>query len=91
MKRNSQPPLKRDDVPEFVGQIIDIFEDFLDSRGIIVQNPERDEDPNLDPESSANLYGSDYGELQDAIEETLVNWGLSGSRHNSDLDDKGVT
>lgn len=46
--------------PELIGNIIDIFEDFLDEKGIIVPNPERDEDPELDAESSANIYGEDY-------------------------------
>ena len=73
-------PLRRDDVPEFVGQIIDIFEDFLDDRGVVLDNPERNEDPNVDPGNTANIYGTDYGELQDAIEETLVNWGLAARR-----------
>ena len=73
-------PLKRDDVPEFVGQIIDIFEDFLDDRGVALDNPERNEDPNVAPGNTANLHGPDYGELQDAIEETLVNWGLAARR-----------
>ena len=29
---------------ELKGQLIDVFEDFLDSRGIVIPNPERDED-----------------------------------------------
>lgn len=33
--------------PELIGNIIDIFEDFLDDKGIIIPNPERDEDPEL--------------------------------------------
>ena len=74
------PALKRDDVPEFVGQIIDIFEDFLDERGVILENPERNKDPGVDPESAANIYGSNYGELQDTIEDTLVNWGICHGR-----------
>ena len=43
--------------PELIGNIIDIFEDFLDDKGIIIPNPEKDEDPELDAESSANIYG----------------------------------
>ncbi len=34
--------------PELIGNIIDIFEDFLDDKGIIIPNPEKDEDPELD-------------------------------------------
>ena len=77
---NAAPPIKADDIPEFVGQIIDIFEDFLDARDIILNNPERDEDENLDPEESANIFGTDYGELQSAIEETLNNWHVAERR-----------
>ena len=49
--------------PELIGNIIDIFEDFLDDKGIIIPNQERDEDPELDAESSANIYGEDYDSL----------------------------
>ena len=77
---NKAPIIKTEDIPELVGQIIDIFEDFLDERGIVLQNPERDEDENLDPENSANIYGTDYGELQDAIEATLYNWNITETR-----------
>lgn len=60
---------------EFIGQIIDIFEDFLDDRKVILDNPERSE-PGVDPESAANIYGTDYGDLQSALEELLANWGI---------------
>lgn len=59
---------------EFVGQIIDIFEDFLDEKGIILDNPERDEDEDLDPEEAANIFGSDYGIIQTRLEDMLDNW-----------------
>ena len=57
---------------ELVGQIIDGFEDFLDKRGIVLANDEKADDP----ECAANIYGTDYGELQTYIEDTLRNWGL---------------
>lgn len=64
-------------VNEPVGQIIDGFEDFLDRRGVVLDNPERDEDADVsDPDTMANIYGSDYGELQTYIEDTLRRWGL---------------
>ena len=56
---------------EFVGQLIDIFEDFLEARGVTLDNPERDTDPD-----AAIIYGNDYAQLQSAIEDTLQNWGL---------------
>ena len=50
--------------PELIGNIIDIFEDFLDDKGIIIPNPEKDEDPELDMESPANIYGEDCNGVQ---------------------------
>lgn len=69
--------LKRDDVPEFVGQIIDIFEDFLEERNIVLHNDER-EQPGTD---AAIIYGTDYGQLRSYIERTLENWGLINSNN----------
>lgn len=56
---------------ELIGQIIDIFEDFLDKKGITIPNEDKAEDPD-----AANIYGMDFGHLFSGIEETLVNWGL---------------
>ena len=51
--------------------IIEAFEDFLEKRGITIENPEKEEDP----EGASNIYGSDFGELQDAIEYILYSRG----------------
>lgn len=59
------------DATEFIGQIIDGFEDFLESKGIDIPNPEKEQS-----EAACILYGSDYGELQIRIESTLINWGI---------------
>lgn len=68
-----------DDLPELVGQLIDIFEDFLAEKGIEIENPEKAEAvaDGEDPESICILYGTDYGDLQSSIEETLINWKLA--------------
>lgn len=63
-------------VPEFIGQIIDVFEDFLTDRNIVLNNPEIQwaiEDGE-DPEELAVIYGTDYGELQTALENLLRAW-----------------
>lgn len=73
-KRPVSQAIQEKDLPEFVGQVIDIFEDFLDDRGIQVDNPERKETG--DP--TAAIYGSDYGELCDKIENLLKWWDLIG-------------
>lgn len=59
---------------EFIGQVIDILEDFLDEKGIIIPNAERDMNSNLRPEESANIYGSDYGFMQDELKNLFISW-----------------
>ena len=68
---DTDTPLTWDQATEFIGQIIDGFEDFLESKGIDIPNPEKAES-----EGPAILYGTDYGELQSYIENSLINWGL---------------
>lgn len=68
--------MKENEKAEFLGQLIDIFEDFLDEKGIVIPNEERDMDPNLDPDNSANIYGRDYDSIRSGLEEILVNWGI---------------
>lgn len=62
-----------EDTTEFIGQIIDIFEDFLDEKRVTIENPEQDED---DEEMAANIYGSDYDRLSDEITDTLKRWNV---------------
>ena len=69
-----EPVVSDGDRPEFIGQIIDIFEDFLESKGIDIENPEKAEDP----DSEAIIYGTDYCELESRLEKTLINWGILG-------------
>ena len=54
---------------ELVGQVIDIFEDFLENKGVNIDNPEKSEavavatQGGIDESECAILYGSDYDEL----------------------------
>ena len=64
-------PLDWNDVPEMVGQMIDGFEDFLEERHVHIYNPEKE-----DSDDPAILYGTDYGQLQSYLEDTLISWGL---------------
>ena len=54
---------------EFIAQIIEVFEDFLEERGIEIPNEEKAES-----DSPAPIYGSDFGELQSGIEDVLNAW-----------------
>ena len=47
--------VKTNDRAEFIGQIIDIFEDFLEEKGIEIPNDDRED------ENDAIIYGLDYG------------------------------
>lgn len=69
------------DLHEFIGQVIDIFEDFLEERDISIANDERYEDAD-----AAIIYGSDYGELYDGIEDTLMAWRVIKPKHNEILE-----
>lgn len=63
----------REDVPELIGQFIDVFEDFLDEKEVRIPNDEKTED---DEEFAANIYGTDYDNLSDNIEAILMRWKL---------------
>jgi len=51
---------------DFVAEMIEIFEGFLEYKGIVLENDEKEGD-----EDEANIYGSDYGYLQTEIEDLL--------------------
>ena len=69
----------KNDTPEFLGRIIDIFEDFLEEKGIDIDNPEKE-----DNDDAAIIYGSDYGILQDQLKDLMKAWGIiSDGTHNS--------
>ena len=55
---------------QFVGDIINIFENFLEEKGVNIPNDEKDED-----DFAAIIYGTDYGWLQTDIESLLEDWG----------------
>lgn len=56
---------------ETLALIIEVFEDFLESRGIDIPNDERNEDP-----CASLIYGSDYGELESNLESLLIRLGM---------------
>ena len=63
------------DMAEFLGQLIDVFDDFLEERDgrIPTSDAEMEENDELE-ESEARIYGSDYSELEENIRELLGNW-----------------
>ena len=79
MEEYNTTKIKDGDLCELVGQIIDIFEDFLEEKGIQIDNPEKEGAVicGEHPDDLAIIYGTDYGELQSQIEDTLVRWKLA--------------
>lgn len=64
-------PVSKNDRAHFVGLLIDVFEDFLESKGIDIPNPDKTQSDN-----PAILYGMDYGEIQSGIEDVLREWNV---------------
>lgn len=58
---------------EYIGQIINIFEDFLEEKGIQIPNEEKDE---TDESNIAIIYGTDYGNLLSELEEMMIAWDI---------------
>ena len=56
---------------EILAAIIEAFEDFLDDKGIVIDNPEKEDD-----DFASNIYGTDFGILSDNIETILTNYGM---------------
>lgn len=56
---------------ETICDFIECFEDFLDERGIVIPNDEKEETPD-----ASNIYGTDYGDLSDRIEKLLIRYGV---------------
>lgn len=71
-------PISRENLTEFIGQILDVFEDYLEEKEISILNEDRKAaiETGEDPEDLCILYGTDYGELQSGIEEILFHWNL---------------
>ena len=48
-------------------EIIEIFENFLEKKGVKIENPERESDG----DNTAIIYGTDYGNLEQEINDFL--------------------
>ena len=75
-------------VPEFLGQILDLFDDFLEERHIVlpeslkemIQDGELDDDV----ENSAVIYGTEYGILEEELEKIMKRWSVSNKSDRED-------
>ena len=71
IRTNRLTKLTFEEMNELCCEIIESFEDFLDRRGIVLENEEKEED-----ECASNIYGYDYAELEDEVRYALKKWGL---------------
>ena len=74
------------DKPEFIGQIVDIFEDYLEEKKIDIPSEDREIEINsllergiyanaqeaIDNEGFARIYGEDYDEISSEVEYGLT-------------------
>ena len=61
---------------EFIGQIIDIFEDFLCDKNVHIENEERFEYADGDEEGLAIIFGTDYDIIRAELEAMMVSWNI---------------
>ena len=54
----------------FLHDIIDVFENFLEDKGIVIENPDKEQSG----DSASNIYGCDYMDLESEIECVMKNW-----------------
>lgn len=54
---------------EFAGQLMDVVEDFLESKGVVIENPEK-----TDSDDPAIIYGTDYDTLMAGFTGIIKNW-----------------
>lgn len=78
--KNISGKIPEEEVPEFTGQIIDIFNDFLAEHGISRNDLGNQEsvDPldERDYEYSVVIFGSQYDEIAGSVKSMLEYWDL---------------
>ena len=61
----------------FISDIVNCFENFLECKGITIENSEKEDSIYNGEDCASNIYGTDYGVLQSDIEEILSAWNLA--------------
>lgn len=61
--------------PEFLGEIIDLFDDFLEERGIRIPSSDKEmKAAGETEESAARIYGTDYDALSEHLTSLITDW-----------------
>ena len=71
--------VSKEDTPEFIGQIIDIFEDFLDDKNVHLNDVQLNDDElyDDDDDNRAIIYGCDYDFLSNEIAKMMDRWNVT--------------
>jgi len=65
--------MNNNDIQEMIGAMVDVVEDWLEDKGVDIDNPEKNE---LEEGTEAIIYGSDYDRLANAFKDVLSRNGL---------------
>ena len=65
--------MNNNDIQEMIGAMVDVVEDWLERKGVYIENPEKKE---LEEGTEAIIYGSDYDVLADGFMDILTVNGL---------------
>lgn len=71
--------LNENSKPEFIGQIIDIFEDFCSEQDILIDNPDKEDYQDEEDDENnplAIIFGDDYDTIGDEITGIIDNYNL---------------
>lgn len=79
--------LTGDSLAEFVGQNVDLFEDYCSEKGIDIRNPEKAEfaeeqgiEPDSEEDNAAIIFGSDYDKIGDKVRYYIQEYDLFSNR-----------
>lgn len=73
MKNRKTEAINENDRPEFLGQIMDVFEDFLEAKGVHLSDAGEKE---CNGDHVAILTGSDYDSISAKISQIMTNWNV---------------
>lgn len=63
-----------DSQPEFFGQLIDCFDDFLQEQDVRLPRSVKELEEGEEDNCNARIYGSDYDDLNSSIKQTIRSW-----------------
>lgn len=66
--------ITEEEQPEFFGQLIDCFDDFLQEQDVRLPRSVKELEENEEGDCNARIYGSDYDDLNSKIQATIKSW-----------------